>query len=100
MRSNFIAGYVLGLMSVVACAGVTYKYYGISLPDECYDKGNLLGKLGNAGWPDLPLSQCRPDDVVKGKCVVQIQDEYFKMKTELEQCRQALSDCQSGPPNP
>ncbi len=87
------------LLVLGACgAGVVYRYYGADLPAECYAKGQLLGKQGKDGWPDLPLAVCQPDAVSKGKCAVQLRQDFFNKDRELNLCRQQLQDCQKGPP--
>lgn len=94
---TFILGYGFGVLTLVACANVTYKYYGISMPDECYDKGTLLGKVGNDGWKDLPLTECKPDQSIKGKCVMQTTADFFNKEKDLQECQKALDACQRGP---
>lgn len=95
----FFSGYFLGIISLVGCAAVTYRYYGVQIPTDCYKEGKLIGKPGS--WPDLPFTQCQPDDVVKGKCWVELTEDHFAKDKELIQCRQSLSDCQHGePPKP
>lgn len=93
---RYMAFYLLGVISVAACAGVAvqYRYYGVQLPEECYSGGMLLGKLGEEGWPDLPLSRCKPDDVSKGKCWVQLSEDYWAKDTELLKLRKDLDECQ------
>ncbi len=96
MKLRFIAGYLLGILSMAACAAVEYRRYGLILPAECYDRGTLLGRQGSGGWPDIPFTQCKPDEVVRGKCVIELQDDFFAKDAELRQCRQALKDCETG----
>src|SRR5882724_6916025 len=91
---GFWPGFIIGTAFTVSCAGIQYRHYGLSLPDECYQKGSLLGKLGKDGWPDVPFSQCKPDDVVKGKCVIELEQDYFSKDSELNNCREALDSCQ------
>lgn len=93
---NIILGIVIGF-ALAACAGFRYRYYAPSLPDSCYDQGKLIGKDGKDGWPDLAFSECKPRDGVHPKCVVQLDGEFFSMKRDLIECRQALIDCQRGP---
>lgn len=98
---GYMTGIFCGIVTLYSCAAtVNYKYYTPSMPDDCYDHGQLLGKLGNDGWPDLPLSECKPDDTPNGKakCAVQLLDDYFKKDIALKTCEQKLSDCQGGPP--
>jgi hypothetical protein len=102
MNKQFIAGYLLGVLSLVGCAAAQYRYYGVSMPDECYDKGQLLGKQGDAEWKDLPLSMCKPDAQIKGKCTVEFQEDHFAKdqefelkKKELVSCQQKLESCES-----
>lgn len=100
-RRGFFSGFFLGVLAITGCAAVTYKYYGVSMPDECYSKGMLLGKLGKGGWPDLPMTTCQPDAQVKGKCWVQTTEDFFQKDQALSICMQQLQDCQHGaPPTP
>ena len=96
------AWFVLGMFMMIACAAVEYPYYGFSqIPDDCWTKGKLLGRLGSGGWPDLDFSNCKPDASKPGKCWVQESSVFFAKETALQECQQALSDCQKGnPPNP
>lgn len=93
---RILLGYSLGLLTLLSCAGVNYKYYGLELSPQCFDQGTLLGKQGSSGWEDLPLSSCKPDEIKKGKCIVMTSDEFFAAKQETLQLRQALKDCQAG----
>lgn len=96
---RFFLGLVVGLTILTACAAIKYKYYGIQIPDGCYAQGFLLGKSPtDKDWPDLPLTQCQPDSVNKGKCVVQKSDDFFAKDKELLECRAALDSCQRGNP--
>lgn len=94
MKKGFCFGLILGLLFFVSCGSLVYKYYGIDVPDECYERGKLLGKQGSGGWADLSFTECEPDETTKGKCVIMQRTEFFAAKTELEQVRQALKDCQ------
>jgi hypothetical protein len=96
---------------MAACA-TTWKYYGellsdrVLTPDDvgkklsdlCYDEGKLLGKQGSDGWPDLPLDECKPDQAIAGKCVVQTTDVYRALEKDDEDCHIQLSDCEKGKP--
>lgn len=96
---NLALAYLLGVISMSACASVSYRYYTLNLPVECYDKGQLFGKLGKDGWPDLPLKTCEPDAVNQGKCVAMLTPEYISMRKDLEECHVALDQCQRHPPS-
>jgi hypothetical protein len=82
-------GLITGFL-LVGCisAKIGYKYYGIDA--ESYG-GHLLGPKPS---DDILFSVCKPDDQVKGKCVVLLVDEFQAMATELIQLRAALKDCQ------
>lgn len=78
-------------LTAQSCAiGSPYVYYVIDRPSN---------KLLNADPKlDLPLDKtCDADSVNKAKCIAMLTAEYFKMKQELLELRQALSDCQKGP---
>lgn len=96
---SFFTGYLIGVFTIIGCASVfPYKYYTPSMPDTCYDQGSLLGKLGDKGWPDLPLDECKPDAVVKAKCIVVIEQDFFALQGAYEKCQSDLTSCQHGPP--
>jgi len=81
-----------------ACAGGTvYRYYTPQLDETCYTKGQILGKLGKDGWPDLPMTDCQAAPG-KAKCVIQKIPDFVSKDTELLLCRQQLQDCQKGLP--
>ena len=67
------------------------------MPEECYDKGQLLGKQGKEGWPDEPLAQCKPDETVKLKCMTVKVDDFYSIKADNIKCHQDLISCQQGP---
>ncbi len=89
------------MVALIACAAksVVYPYYGMELPGNCYTDGKLLGKLGDGGWPDLPLSECTPDANVKGKCWIERTADHFAKEKDLEDCHIALDACQHPQPN-
>jgi len=95
MKRNFFYGFSVGILLVTACAGIQYHYYGIQMPTECFNQLTLLGKQTVPGWPDLPGSNCKPDDQIRGKCWVELTEDHFRKEQELEQCRDALSKCQN-----
>lgn len=64
------------------------------MDNECYDRGVLLGKEGQ--WQDIPLSECKPDDVKKLKCITLKSDEFYSVKAGYEQCQADLIRCQQG----
>jgi hypothetical protein len=98
MNKGFFPGFILGLLTVAGCASVfPYKHYGMDIPSECYDKGSLLGKLGKDGWPDLPMTECKPDLANKMKCQVMIESEFNSLKADDEKCHADLQKCQQGP---
>lgn len=78
------------MLCFVACAGLfPYKHYGLSLAQ--YTNGKLLGPDPKE---DLDISVCAPDAQIKGKCVVMLSNDFFSMKSDFEQTKQALIDCQ------
>lgn len=79
------------LCGAESCAtGQNYVYYVIDRPNNkllAFDPKN-----------DLPLDKsCDADSTSKAKCIAMLTAEYFKLKQELLELRQALSDCQKGP---
>lgn len=86
--------YVLGILSgllLVGCAGFAFRYYG--LEGATYREGTLLGPKPK---DDLPFSQCEPTAAVKHPCVVMMAPEFFRLKTDYEDTKQQLKDCQQG----
>lgn len=111
---NSLRGYPIGLfaglLTVFGCATTfPWRYYGVQMPDSCYDQGRLLGKAGKNGWSDLTLDQCKPDPdpvtppkpgdpkPVKLKCMTILVDEFYSLKADDEKCHSALDSCQRGP---
>lgn len=88
LGTNFALGLILGI-TLVGCSAWSYRYYGLDLPSY---EGKLLGPKPEQ---DKPFSVCKPDDVMKGKCVVMIQDEFFRMKQDYEETKKMLKQCQS-----
>lgn len=93
---RILFGYFLGLLSVVAC-GAGYKYYGLNVPPECYDKGTLLGP-DEDGSKDKPFTICKPEPGIKGKCYVIERTVMNSVEKDLFQCQQRLKDCEAGNP--
>jgi len=86
----FLAGWWVCLI-LVGCAGFTFRYYG--LEGVRYEDGKLLGAEPK---DDLPFSACAPDGRVKQKCVVMFVSEFFKLKTDYEDTKEQLKQCQQG----
>lgn len=86
---------LLLLVIILPACGATfaYKFYGV---DAVSYEGNLLGEKPE---DDIPFARCKPDDVEKGKCVVMLKEEFFQMKADYLQTKQALIDCQKGNQN-
>lgn len=93
---RLIIGLLFGACLSACASAVQYRYYGMSIPPESFDRGDLLGRQGSDGWPDMAFSICKPDQQVRGKCVVMQTAEFFSMKRELEQLRRDLDACQRG----
>lgn len=95
MVKHLFLGYALALLTLLACGSVSYKYYGVSIPSNCYDQGKLLGPDPS---DDIPFSTCKPEPGKPTKCWIMFSDELFAAKKEVMQLRQALKDCQKGHP--
>lgn len=96
MSDRAYFAYILGLLSLGACATTSYRYYGLTLENNCYQQGTLLGKQASNGWPDIPLETCKPDAASNGKCIIQLTDEFFRKDADLKNCVAALDTCQRG----
>lgn len=74
-----------------ACAGATYKYYFLDLPDGCYRSGMLLGHTPK---DDLPLTECQPEEGNKAKCYVYKATDRERLMSDLTTCQVDLKACQ------
>lgn len=87
---------------VTACADAPmWKYYGMSMTDDCYDRGTMTGKSPtDKQWPDLPLDECKPQNLPgeKGRCVIQLEHDFFEKDRALLKCQSDLVACQKGNP--
>lgn len=108
---GYSIGILMGIVTVVGCAstGFPWLYYNAQMPESCYDQGKLLGKTGSGGWPDLSLSECKPDPVPSGsptpgrpspvllKCMTMKADDFYSLRADDEKCHADLQICQQGP---
>lgn len=85
------SGLILGLLAV-GCAGFTFKYYGLAAVS--YD-GTLLGPSADK---DVPFSRCAPTEADKGPCVIMFTSEFFALKTDYQNLKAQLKECQSTRP--
>lgn len=72
------------------CAGAVfpYKYYGLNAE-------NYSGALyGPTVREDLNLMTCAPDDVSRGKCIVILKDEFYRLKNDFLTMRFQLKELQ------
>jgi len=46
---------------------------------------------------DLPLSVCKPDAKVKGKCIVMLVDEWALLQMDYNRIKETLKECQKQP---
>lgn len=82
---------VVGIQfAFLACAGFSYRYYGLDLPR--YD-GMLLGEKPK---DDVPFSRCEPDEMDRGKCVVMFVSEFEKMRRDMVETKERLKACEKG----
>lgn len=80
-------------MTLLGCGtAATWNYRVYGLNADSYE-GTLLA-ADKTGKDDLPLSVCKPDAKIKGKCIVVLKDEYFKFKNDYLATKQALIDLQ------
>lgn len=102
-RRAFIAFVaLLGVAANCASTAVSYKYYVIhpeTNPQMLYGaKPEDDLELIKTCNPDPECSKPKPPKTANcGKCIGMISSEFFKMKQELMELRQALKDCQQGP---
>ena len=84
----FTAGIAAGVL-LCGCAGFAFKYYG--LDGVTYENGKLLGPEPKF---DRPFSDCSPSGSIKHPCVVMFTPEFKAFKSDYENCKTELSDCQ------
>lgn len=88
---TLVVGIVAGLL-LSACVGLRptfpYKYYGLNADNYA---GGLLGAEEK---DDLPLDQCKPDDIAVGKCMVMFADDFYQLKSDYLKAKSDLIDCQ------
>jgi len=98
-RLKFLSlGLVIGFIldGCATPAAFTYKYYGLS--PVSYD-GSLLGPTPAQ---DLNLKDCEPTPAtpttpaVKGKCIVMLSPEFYRLKGDYLTCEKSLIACQHG----
>ncbi len=87
---NFLLGLSVGFL-LLGCAGFGYKYYG--LEGVRYSDGKLLGETAE---DDLPFERCEPSVKESFPCIVMFSAEAYRLKQDLLDTRQKLSDCQKG----
>jgi hypothetical protein len=86
-----LVGMIFGI-APMGCAAVSWHYYGLDMPAECYEKGSLIGPKPAQ---DLPLTTCEPDASDKGKCGVLLREELMRLIQDDKQCHIDLQGCQS-----
>jgi hypothetical protein len=86
------AWFILLGIALVSCAGASYTYYNLEIPDGCYSQGKLLAHLAQ---DDKPLTICQPDASNKMKCAVFTEDEKTRLFTDYDKCIADLKACQS-----
>lgn len=112
--AGFWSGFFIGVFCVIGCASspiFPWHYYAPSLPSSCYDQGQLLGKLGSGGWPDLSMDECKPDPAptpgqpqpsaspIQLKCMVMLVDDFYSLQADDEKCHSDLDSCQNPQPS-
>ena len=88
MVRTFSVGLLAGIL-LCGCAGFAFKYYGME--GMRFEEGKLLGPEPKY---DRPFSDCEPTDAVKHPCTVMFTSEVKAWKTDYEDCKTQLSDCQ------
>lgn len=86
---SVISSAALALVMASSCASeFPYKYYGI-VP-------STSKLLGPTPAEDLPLENCEPTDLQKGKCAVFFVLELDRMKADRIELLNRLKSCQEG----
>jgi hypothetical protein len=88
--------FLLLAVTLVACAGFNYKYYGL---EPVSYEGKLLGPKEK---DDVPFKLCAPDPAIEGepakktqgKCVVMFVDEFEKLRFEMVDMKERLKACE------
>lgn len=78
---------VLACLLLFSCASAT-NYYGIEWPESgLIDDAVLFVPKGSNAKKDLPMTTCKPDETVNGKCVVQLTEDFFNREREVEELK-------------
>jgi hypothetical protein len=83
---QFGLGILLGI-SLMACAGFKYRYYGID------PEAGLL--LGSKPSEDRSLKECQGDSTQKGKCVVLFVAEFERLRADYINAQERLKKCET-----
>lgn len=76
-------------MSACGSAGIVYPRFVV------WPSHDLLLGHDPGGKDDKPLSKtCEPDEVIKGKCIALLTDDFYNMEQELLELRQKTKDLQ------
>lgn len=97
--NRFTAFGLLAVIVLFGCgAAANWNFVSYGLDAKNYD-GTLRAR-DQTGKDDIPLSTCQPDDKKKGKCIVMLSAEYFRLKNDDIATHQALIDLQHKCPQP
>ena len=84
---------LLIVFALLGCGGTDFPYKHYGLQAKSYE-GMLLSKNEE---DDLPLSVCKPDAKVKGKCIVMLVDEWALLQMDYNRIKETLKECQKQP---
>ena len=87
-KSLVVLGSSLWLFACQAAEKFPFAYYGL---DAKSYSGRLLGPSPKQ---DLPLERCKPDEEVRGKCIVMLVDEFELFRLDWDRLKQELIECQ------
>ena len=90
MRRYVLAAMLIGGLG--SCSSFPYRHYGL---DAKSYEGQLLGPEPK---DDLPLTVCQPDEQTKGKCIVVLAAEWFRLRQEYESMLARLKACEEQSP--
>jgi len=88
----FMRGFLLAtaLWSCAAAKTIPWPYYGL---EAVHYEGRLRAIDPNN---DKDLSMCIPDPGKKGKCIVMLGTDFYKLKADDISCHSDLMECQRG----
>jgi hypothetical protein len=85
---------------LTACAGAA-AFYGIEWPESgLIDDAVLFVPKDSTAKKDLPMTACKPDETLAGKCVVLLKEEFFNLLRENKELKIRVAELERRCGNP